>query len=389
MIGRCMNPVEQEMKALFTNLPKSWKLEDMVTGSDLGFGKFQFDFKTEEDLDVPFHFDYWMLALARWQPKQVTSFPSEIMFWIKVIGVTLEFRTILIFERIGGALRRVVDVDVDVVHNRVQAVVDAFKELCFETTVDFKGGEFYDREEVAVSLRYEKLFGFFYVTKKNLKQSPERRREIRDGNGGWNDGAKHEDLARSYKGVVINGQTGQHNKERDNREYYGKGKAFDAQDSKWVKAGERGSRRPPNNYGNYRGTGEGSRFKNSSQEDVRNGATDVGTGAQESRNRLSSEQSRGDQGQRVTPQKGREEGEIKSNGEATGASIEFQIELAKTQAEGPKVIMEATDEERGLLTVQGMMDAQDDLAEDIDMEMKALNATMLEEGVDLEADEEF
>lgn len=228
-----------------------------------------------------------------------------------------------------------------------------------------------------------------YVTKKNLKQSPERRREIRDGNGGWNDGAKHEDLARSYKGVVINGQTGQHNKERDNREYYGKGKAFDAQDSKWVKAGERGSRRPPNNYGNYRGTGEGSRFKNSSQEDVRNGATDVGTGAQESRNRLSSEQSRGDQGQRVTPQKGREEGEIKSNGEATGASIEFQIELAKTQAEGPKVIMEATDEERGLLTVQGMMDAQDDLAEDIDMEMKALNATMLEEGVDLEADEEF
>ena len=101
-----------------------------------------------------------MLALARWQPKQVTSFPSEIMFWIKVIGVTLEFRTILIFERIGGALRRVVDVDVDVVHNRVQAVVDAFKELCFETTVDFKGGEFYDREEVAVSLRYEKLFGF-------------------------------------------------------------------------------------------------------------------------------------------------------------------------------------------------------------------------------------
>lgn len=352
MIGRCMNPVEQEMKALFTNLPKIWKLEDRVTGSDLGFGKFQFDFKTEEDLVVvlkqqPFHFDYWMLALARWQPKKVMSSPSDIMFWIKVIGVPLEFRTIPTFESIGGALGRVVDVDV--VHNRVQVVVDAFKELCFETTMDFKGGEFYDGEEVAVSLRNENLFGFCKLCgslchkeelcpfdEKNLKQSPERRREIRDCNRGWNDGAKHEDRARSYKGVVINSQTGQHNKERDNREYYGKGKgkAFDAPDSKWVKAGERGSRRPPNNYGNYRGTGEGSRFKTSSREDVRNVATDVGTGAQESRNRLSSEQSRGDQGQRVTPQEGREEGEIKSNGEAAGASVEFQLELAKTQAKG-------------------------------------------------------
>ncbi|KAF2606723.1 hypothetical protein F2Q68_00044842 [Brassica cretica] len=186
-------------------------------------------------------------------------------------------------------------------------------------------------------------------------------REIRDGNRGWNDGAKHEDRARSYKFVVINGQTGQHNKERDNREYYGKGKgkAFDAPYSKWVKAKERGSRRPPNKYGNYRGTGEGSQFKTSSREDVRNVATDVGLGLQESRNRLSSEQSRGDQ--------------------------EFQLELAKTQAEGTEVIMEATDEERGLLTVQGMIEAHDDLAEEIDMEMEALNAAMLEDGVDLEA----
>ncbi|CAG7885842.1 unnamed protein product [Brassica rapa] len=117
--------------------------------------------------------------------------------------------------------------------------------------------------------------------------------------------------------------------------------------------------------------------------------TTMGTTEGRSHNRLSSEQSIGDQGQRVTPQKGREEGEIKSNGEAAGASVEFQLELARMQAEGTEVIMEAIDEERGLLTVQGMIEAQDDLAEDIGMEMEALNATMLEEGVDLEADKEF
>ena len=109
------------MKALFTNLPNIWKLEDMVTGSDLGFGKFRFDFKMEEKLEEvlkqqPFHFDYWMLSQARWQPKQSRSFPSEIMFF----GIPLEFRTVPTFESIGGALGRVVAVDVTL--NRVQVV---------------------------------------------------------------------------------------------------------------------------------------------------------------------------------------------------------------------------------------------------------------------------
>lgn len=44
LLGRCMNPEEQEMKALISNLPKIWKLEEKVVGTDLGFGKFQFDF---------------------------------------------------------------------------------------------------------------------------------------------------------------------------------------------------------------------------------------------------------------------------------------------------------------------------------------------------------
>lgn len=40
LIGRCMNPDEQDVKALVVTLPKIWKL----IGTDLGLGKFQFDF---------------------------------------------------------------------------------------------------------------------------------------------------------------------------------------------------------------------------------------------------------------------------------------------------------------------------------------------------------
>ncbi|KAF3567340.1 hypothetical protein DY000_02012811 [Brassica cretica] len=55
---------------------------------------------------------------------------------------------------IGDALGRTVAVDIE--HSRVQVVVNAFQELCFQTTLDFKGGEFYDGEEAEISLRYEK-----------------------------------------------------------------------------------------------------------------------------------------------------------------------------------------------------------------------------------------
>ncbi|XP_009139367.2 uncharacterized protein LOC103863369 [Brassica rapa] len=405
LIGRCMNPVEQQMSALFTNLPKIWKLEERVTGSDLGFGKFQFDFKTEEELEAvlrqqPFHFDYWMLALARWQPKQLKDFPSEIPFWIRVVGLPLEFRTVPTLESIGGALGRVLDVDVT--QNRVQIVVDAFKELCFETTIDFKGGEFYEEEEVAVSLRYEKLFGFCELCgslchkeelcpldEKNTKAGSERRRENREGNGGWTDGAKHEERARSYKGVVINGNKGQQNRDRDRREFHGKGKGkmMEAPDSKWVKVPERGNRGPSHHYGNHRGNGEGSRVKTTYREDV----SVVGSGAQVMTSRTYPTQPREDQGQQTVPQVTSEEGEITRNGDATAAlpSVEFQMELSKTQAEGSEVVAEAREEERGLLTVQGMREQQDDTFEDIEMELDDINVAMLESGIDLETEEEF
>ncbi|KAL0684730.1 hypothetical protein Bca4012_051578 [Brassica carinata] len=179
LIGRCMNPEEQEMKALIPNLSKIWKLEEKVVGTNLGFGKFQFDFEKEEDMEGvlklhPFHFDYWMLSLARWQPKKSLLYPSKITFWT---------------------------VALDLDHSRVQVVVDAFKELCFETTVDFTGEEFYEGEEAPVSLRYEKLFGYCQVCgslchkdevcpldAKNNKKSPKTKREGRDGNGTWGEG---------------------------------------------------------------------------------------------------------------------------------------------------------------------------------------------------------
>lgn len=64
LIGRCMNPIMHNMKTLLFMLPKIWKMEERVAGANLGFGRFQFDFENEKDIQEvmkmePFHFDHW------------------------------------------------------------------------------------------------------------------------------------------------------------------------------------------------------------------------------------------------------------------------------------------------------------------------------------------
>lgn len=44
LIGRSMNPRKQDISSLLVMLPKIWKVEERVAGTDLGLGKFQFHF---------------------------------------------------------------------------------------------------------------------------------------------------------------------------------------------------------------------------------------------------------------------------------------------------------------------------------------------------------
>ncbi|CAN6892284.1 unnamed protein product [Brassica oleracea] len=95
LISKCMNPEEQDVKPLIIMLPKIWKVEDRVAGADLGLGRFQFDFHNEEEIEEVlqmqlYHFDYWMISLVRWKPVMEKSYPTEITFWVRVLGVLLE-----------------------------------------------------------------------------------------------------------------------------------------------------------------------------------------------------------------------------------------------------------------------------------------------------------
>ncbi|KAF3594482.1 hypothetical protein DY000_02021715 [Brassica cretica] len=169
------------------------------------------------------------------------------------------------------------------------------------------------------------------------------------------------------------------------------GKAFEAPDSRWVKVAERGHRRPSNYQGYHKGEGEGSRYKSTRREDGRQGALEAGTGVQETHVRSVAGQQRVDHAQRTPHKEMREDGEIKNSGEEETLlpSLEFQLELAKTQAEGSEVIGEPTDEDKGLQMLRGMVEHQNDHVDDFDMEMDAINATLEESDVDMEDEGEF
>ncbi|KAL0899073.1 hypothetical protein Bca101_083034 [Brassica carinata] len=371
LIGRCMNPEEKNMTALVTNLPKIWNVENRVVGVDLGHGKFQFDFDKEEDIEEvmknqPYHFDYGMLSLARWQPKRSNNFPSEITFWIRVIGVPLEFWAEPSFETIRDAIGKTVEVDLD--FGRVKVVVDGFKELVFDTTVDFTGGEFHDGLEEWVSLKYEKLFGYCetcYSLCHGTDKCPlTRKSPMTKQTHKSDDGRGHDDRARSYRGVVLNGNKGHQDRERGSRDYYGKGKGkmIEEQNSKWTKVADREHKRSYSTRSHSSGDGESSRRRGPRRENQR-------PATPEARSRDNRE------GKERSPRRARngcvrEEGEIHNSGVRVtqqGEEIRnqkppskaFQEALLKTQEEPKKVISQIGEENLGLTMSNELIEDRD------------------------------
>ncbi|RID62235.1 hypothetical protein BRARA_E01322 [Brassica rapa] len=360
LIGRCMNPVAQKVNSLLVMLPKIWKVEERVTGADLGKGMFQFHFEKEEDIEAvlesqPYHFDYWMISIARWQPRMTRSFPSEIPFWIKVEGLPTEFWSTPALQSIGDAIGETTDVDLD--YGKMRVVLDGFKELTLETSVEFKGGEFYDEEEVPVSLKYDKLFGICKLCSslchdedhcplnpKSVDKKTDSREELAN---------KKEDRARSYKGVVIHGEESQQERGTDQRNYYGKGKGkmHEDQDSKWVRVPERGNKRYSSYHDNNRNDEGNNRHRNTRWEQPR-------SYVQESREKGH----RGTRRERSPPHYAREEpkeeGELQDTGSAnkgsqmegkTSASNNLQIESNGARANLIKLPPKSVEMENGAI----------------------------------------
>ncbi|ESQ44518.1 hypothetical protein EUTSA_v10003487mg [Eutrema salsugineum] len=155
LIGRMLNPTIQKPKNLVGFMPQVWRLEDRITGKDLGPEKFQFKFKSETDLqavlnEALFHFKRWMFVLQRWEPVISDAFPSRIPFWVRIHGIPSQCCTENNLKAIGNVLGIYDAYDID--DAAVRVYVDALKPLIQKQSSQFPSGV-----EVSVVFEYLRL----------------------------------------------------------------------------------------------------------------------------------------------------------------------------------------------------------------------------------------
>lgn len=146
VIGRMFYTEGRSMDAVISLLPKEkiWNVEGRVQGMNLGNGRFQFDFDTEEDMNKildkrPWHFNRWSFSLERWEPFTSELFPNTMVFWVRVTGVPIHFWNDDTFKEIGKALGEIKKIDAN--RAKIQISINADAPLQFERKVDFPNGD--------------------------------------------------------------------------------------------------------------------------------------------------------------------------------------------------------------------------------------------------------
>ncbi|KAG2282473.1 hypothetical protein Bca52824_053693 [Brassica carinata] len=146
LIGKILNPKKQNVGKLLQKMPSQWGMANRITANDLGNGKFLINFSSEEDLSSilrqgPFHFNFCMFVLVRWEPIVHDDYPWVIPFKVQVIGLPLHLWTDKNLRNIGARLGNVHVDALDVAEGRVLIDVDSRRPLKFSRKVESKDGD--------------------------------------------------------------------------------------------------------------------------------------------------------------------------------------------------------------------------------------------------------
>ncbi|WZZ86958.1 hypothetical protein YC2023_115537 [Brassica napus] len=158
LIGKILNPKKQSVEKLLQTMPAQWEMQDKITANDLGNGKFLLNFANEGDLlsvlrQGPFHYNFCMFVLVRWEPVVHDDYPWVIPFWVEITGIPLHLWTIKNLRNIGNRLGYVDTLELEA--GRMLIDVDSRKPLTFTRKIASPEGD-----EVSIQIHYEKLFKF-------------------------------------------------------------------------------------------------------------------------------------------------------------------------------------------------------------------------------------
>ncbi|CAN7077262.1 unnamed protein product [Brassica oleracea var. botrytis] len=155
LIGKVLNAKKQNVEKLLQTMPSQWGMADRITANDLRNGKFLFNFSCEEDLKSvlrkgPFHYNYCMFVLVRWEPIVHDDYPWIIPFWVRVIGIPLHLWNVNNLRSIGGRLGHVDTLELE--EGRMLIDIDSRRPLKFKRKGEYEG------EEVTIEFKYDMLF---------------------------------------------------------------------------------------------------------------------------------------------------------------------------------------------------------------------------------------
>ncbi|KAG5415186.1 hypothetical protein IGI04_002753 [Brassica rapa subsp. trilocularis] len=158
LIGKILKPKKQSVEKLLQKMPVQWGMEDRITANDLGNGKFLLNFTTEEELNSvlrqgPFHFNFCMFVLVRWEPIVHDDYPWIIPFWTRLIGVPLHLWTENNLREIGSRLGHVHQDTIELIEGRMLLDLDSRRPLKFARKAESPEGD-----EVTIEIKYEMLF---------------------------------------------------------------------------------------------------------------------------------------------------------------------------------------------------------------------------------------
>ncbi|XP_056864010.1 uncharacterized protein At4g02000-like [Raphanus sativus] len=116
-----------------------------------------FRFEDEEDLQLvldnrPYHHNYWMVILQRWEPVISDSFPSMIPFWVSIKGLPLHYWHETMVFNVGKKLGAYEGQELTKTSARTRVLVNGLQPLIKETILEFGSGE-----EYKLTLEYERL----------------------------------------------------------------------------------------------------------------------------------------------------------------------------------------------------------------------------------------
>ncbi|CAA0406188.1 unnamed protein product [Arabidopsis thaliana] len=128
LMGRFLNPSHQRMSNWILDMPRIWRLYSRVRGVALSQDRFQFLFKSEEDLieilkTGVWTQDEWCVIMERWMEKPSADFLMFLPVWIRLRNIPVNYYTTDTIKEIATCVGKVLKVELDLEKSQAQDYV--------------------------------------------------------------------------------------------------------------------------------------------------------------------------------------------------------------------------------------------------------------------------